>query len=154
PWPVAERIKASAQTAGVTHRDLATRLGERYCGSSLLGSAKRPRRFSRARLSAVGEIVADQELVHLAVSDVFWDEVVEIVPVGAMPTFDATVEGTHNFIADGVIAHNSIEQDSDVVMFIYRDELYNAESPDRGMAEVIVAKHRNGPSGVTRLSFN
>src|SRR5439155_1253998 len=47
----------------------------------------------------------------------------------------------------------SIEQDSDVVMFIYRDELYNAESPDRGMAEIIVAKHRNGPTGVTRLSF-
>ena len=39
----------------------------------------------------------------------------------------------------------SIEQDADVVMFIYRDEVYNPESPDRGAAEVIVAKHRNGP---------
>lgn len=47
----------------------------------------------------------------------------------------------------------SIEQDSDVVMFIYRDEMYHDESPDRGMAEVIVAKHRNGPTGVVKLAF-
>ena len=47
----------------------------------------------------------------------------------------------------------SLEQDADVVMFIYRDEVYNPESPDKGMAEVIVAKHRNGPVGSTRLAF-
>lgn len=47
----------------------------------------------------------------------------------------------------------SLEQDADVVMFIYRDELYNPESPDRGVAEVIVAKHRSGPTGTERLAF-
>jgi replicative DNA helicase len=47
----------------------------------------------------------------------------------------------------------SLEQDADVVMFIYRDELYNAESADRGVAEVIVAKHRSGPTGTERLAF-
>jgi replicative DNA helicase len=47
----------------------------------------------------------------------------------------------------------SLEQDADVVMFLYRDEMYHAETADRGMAEVIVAKHRNGPTGVTNLSF-
>jgi replicative DNA helicase len=47
----------------------------------------------------------------------------------------------------------SIEQDADVVLFIYRDEYYNPESDQRGMAEIIVSKHRNGPTGSTRLAF-
>jgi replicative DNA helicase len=47
----------------------------------------------------------------------------------------------------------SLEQDSDVVLFIYRDELYNPESADRGTAEIIVAKHRNGPTGAVQLAF-
>jgi replicative DNA helicase len=47
----------------------------------------------------------------------------------------------------------SIEQDADVVIFIYRDEYYNPESEQRGMAEIIVAKHRNGPTGASRLAF-
>ena len=45
----------------------------------------------------------------------------------------------------------SLEQDADVVMFLYRDEVYNDESPDKGSAEVIVAKHRSGPIGTRRL---
>jgi replicative DNA helicase len=48
----------------------------------------------------------------------------------------------------------SLEQDADVVMFLYRDEVYNRESPDKGSAEVIIAKHRSGPTGVVRLVFN
>ena len=47
----------------------------------------------------------------------------------------------------------SLEQDADVVMFLYRDEVYHADSPDKGSAEVIVAKHRAGPIGIKRLVF-
>ncbi len=47
----------------------------------------------------------------------------------------------------------SLEQDADVVLFLYRDELYNPNSDDRGVAEVIVAKHRSGPTGTERLAF-
>jgi len=47
----------------------------------------------------------------------------------------------------------SIEQDADVVMFVYRDEYYNEESDQQGLAEVIVAKHRNGPTDSVKLSF-
>jgi replicative DNA helicase len=48
---------------------------------------------------------------------------------------------------------SSLEQDADVVLFLYRDELYYPESPDKGSAEVIVAKHRAGPIGTTRLAY-
>ena len=47
----------------------------------------------------------------------------------------------------------ALEADADVVCFLYRDELYNRDSPDRGVAEVIVAKQRNGPTGVVKLAF-
>jgi replicative DNA helicase len=153
PWPVAEQVEEAESGAGVLHRALAEGLDERYCGTYLLGSERRPRRFSRARLGAIAAIVGSPQLPDIATSDVHWDEVVEITPLGLQPTFDATVAGTHNFIADGVVAHNSLEQDADVVIFLYRDEVYNRDTPDRGTAEVIVAKHRNGPIGVTHLAF-
>jgi len=47
----------------------------------------------------------------------------------------------------------SLEQDADVVMFLYRDEVYNSESPDKGSAEIIIAKHRSGPIGMRRVAF-
>ncbi len=47
----------------------------------------------------------------------------------------------------------SIEQDADVVMFLYRDEVYDVESPDQGMAEVLIAKHRSGPTGRVKLAW-
>ncbi len=102
---------------------------------------------------AMAAVLGSADLADIATSDVFWDEVVEITSLGLQPTFDATVAGTANFIADGVIAHNSLEQDADVVIFLYRDEVYNRDTSDRGTAEVIVAKHRNGPIGVTHLAF-
>jgi replicative DNA helicase len=84
---------------------------------------------------------------------VLLERIVSIEPLGPTEVFDATVLGTHNFVADGVVVHNSIEQDADVVMFLYRDEVYNPDSPDKGMAEVLVAKHRNGPTGHVKLAF-
>jgi replicative DNA helicase len=136
----------SLPSAGLTTRQLAEGLQMSYCGSTLYRSG-----VSRARLARVASITADPWLADLATSDVFWDRLVEITSLGPRPVYDATIETTHNFVADGIIAHNSLEQDADVVMFLYRDEVYNAESPDKGSAEVIIAKHRSGPIGTKRL---
>ena len=49
--------------------------------------------------------------------------------------------------------NGALEQDSDVVAFIYRDDTYHPDSSEKGTAEIIVAKHRNGPTGKVRLAF-
>ena len=64
------------------------------------------------------------------------------------------MEGLHNFVADDICCTQSIEQDADLVAFVYRDEYYNGEESDsQGLAEVILAKHRNGPTDSVKLSF-
>jgi replicative DNA helicase len=86
-------------------------------------------------------------------SDVYWDEVASIEPDGEEDVYDLTVDGLHNFVAANIVAHNSIEQDADIVMFIYRDDVYNPESDRKNIADIIIAKHRNGPVGTVSLYF-
>jgi replicative DNA helicase len=78
------------------------------------------------------------------------------VPIVALSQLSRAVEQRHDKrpILSDLRESGSIEQDADIVMFIYRDEYYNAEESDQqGLAEVIVAKHRNGPTDTVKLSF-
>jgi replicative DNA helicase len=84
---------------------------------------------------------------------VYWDEIVSIEPDGEAEVYDLTVDGLHNFVAGDITVHNSIEQDADIVMFIYRDDVYNPETERKNIADIIIAKHRNGPVGEVSLYF-
>ena len=88
-------------------------------------------------------------------SDVYWDQIDCIDPDGEEVVYDGTVPDLHNFVANDLVVHNSgaLEQDADVVIFIYRDELYNQNTERKNIADIIIAKHRNGPTGVVSLYF-
>src|SRR2546429_3413576 len=77
------------------------------------------------------------------------------VPILAMSQLSRAVEQRHDKrpILSDLRESGSIEQDSDLVMFVYRDEYYNEETDQQGLAEIILSKHRNGPTGIEKLSF-
>ncbi len=136
------------QTSGMSTRAMQAAMGMQYCGTSLYKS-----NLSRERALRVAQIVQSNVLSQLAKSDVYWDKVVSIEPAGTEKVYDLEVPGHHNFAAGDIIVHNSLEQDADVVMFIYRDEMYHPETEKQHIADIIIAKHRNGPTGVVQLFF-
>jgi len=108
---------------------------------------------SRSRLARIAEVLEDPQLKTIAGSDVFWDKIASIESIGLQPVYDATVLETHNFVANGINLHNSIEQDADVVILLHREDAYERESPRAGEADLIIAKHRNGPTATVTVAF-
>jgi replicative DNA helicase len=148
PREVWERVRSVLVERQMTQRQFAAALGTQYCGTTLWKHAP-----SRERLGRVATILDDAQLEMVATNDVFWDEIASVESAGEQPVYDATVLGTHNFVANGVSLHNSIEQDSDVVILLHREDAYERESPRAGEADLIVAKHRNGPTTTVTVAF-
>jgi replicative DNA helicase len=148
PVGVWEVVKAERIRAGLTDRQFQAAIGTRYCGTALYKSCP-----SRERLLRCATVLGSETLREIASSDIYWDRIISIEPLGPQPVYDATVKGTHNFIADGLVSHNSIEQDSDVVILLHREDAYERESPRAGEADLIVAKHRNGPTATVTVAF-
>ena len=145
PKQVWDEVRESMSEHGMTTREFQAALGTQYSGSALYATAP-----SRPRLARVAEVLGDADLEMMAVNDVYWDEVVSVEADGIEEVFDATVLDCHNFVANGIAVHNSIEQDADVVILLHRDR----SDPERdGEADIIVAKHRNGPTKDIILAF-
>ncbi len=132
----------------MSHRRFAAVAGAAWAASSV-----RSRATGRSGLATLAAVLDGADLDLLASNDVLWDEVVLAESVGVQDVYDATVVGLHNFIADGISVHNSIEQDSDVVILLHREDAYEKESPRAGEADLIVAKHRNGPTATVTVAF-
>lgn len=140
-------IKTSKDKAQLGWREVCKRLKMSYCGSSLFRSG-----ISRSRMKTLSEALPTREIVDLAESGVYWDEISSITPLGVEDVYDATVDGVHNFVANDIIVHNSIEQDADLVMFLLRREYYDPYDKP-GLAELIVAKNRHGGIGTINLTY-
>jgi replicative DNA helicase len=140
-------VRPAMAEHAMTQRSMQAGLGMSYMGNRIFDQ-----NLSRERAARVAAVVGSAEVEMLAASDVYWDLVRSIEPDGTDEVYDLTVDNLHNFISGNIMVHNSIEQDADVVMFLYRPEYYKSEEKP-GIAEVIVAKHRNGPTGTIELKF-
>ena len=96
----------------------------------------------------------NKSITSLINGGIYWDTIISIKKIGKEDVYDIEVPKTHNFIANDIVVHNSIEQDADVVMFIYREEMYKKDTDRPHIADVMIQKHRNGPTGNISLFFD
>jgi len=148
PSEVWQRVQAVLDQRGMTKNRMQMMIGTVSRGDLNIDICP-----SRSRLGRIAQVLEGRELEMLATNDVFWDTIVSIESIGEQSVYDATVLGTHNFVANGTNIHNSIEQDADVVILLHREDAYERESPRAGEADLIVAKHRNGPTATVTVAF-
>jgi len=147
PYSVTTELWDLKKAAGVSWKKLGFRL---QTGKTL----------DRPTAIALAERLSATHVMEMACNDLLWDRVVTITPDGTEAVYDLVMPGTHNFVADGLVVHNSgeIEQVSDLVLFLYREDYYDVEKAQKenkaNVCEIIIAKHRNGPIGTVELYFH
>jgi replicative DNA helicase len=143
-------VRAEMRAQGITQRAMANLRGTAYGGSSHFAFSP-----SRSQMASYAEVLHSAELTQWASSDLFWDRVLAVTEGGEDDVFDLTVPGVGNWLADGIVSHNSgaIEQDADMILLIYRDEVYDKNTTKKGIAEIDLVKHRNGEIGTFLLTF-
>lgn len=87
-------------------------------------------------------------------SSINWEKITKIKYHKLASVYDLQISKFSNYLTNHLIVHNSIEQDADMVIMLYRDEYYNKETVEKNLVEIIIAKHRNGPVGMTKLIFD
>lgn len=141
-------VEPAKAAVGMGWRQVAKGLDVSYGGSSMFKNG-----IGRERAMRLANITANSQLACLANSDIYWDEIVSVEARGFEDVYDATVPGTHNFVANDIVVHNSIEQDADIVMFLYREDYYDRETERKNITDLLIRKHRNGPIGEVELHF-
>ncbi|WP_280395691.1 replicative DNA helicase [Nocardia brasiliensis] len=147
PKEVWNQVRSLLATKQMTHREFSAAMGSRFCGSTMW-----KRSPSRSRLARVAVVLDDADIEMLATNDVFWDKIVEITSLGEQDVYDGTVPGTHNFVAQGISVHNSLEQDADMVILLHRPDAFERDDPRGGEADLILGKHRNGPTATITVA--
>jgi replicative DNA helicase len=162
-------IQKGIDQENMSWREFAKHLNLAYSGSALFKSS-----ISKLKMQKIALFLPSKKIQDVAYSDIYWDEIISIEKEKKERTYDLTIDEAHNFLANDIIVHNSIEQDADIVMFVYRDDVYReAMEKEKEMkakvtgteyksefakkseedAEIIIGKQRNGPTGTVELVF-
>ncbi len=149
PPEVRRWVGDARQALAWTWRELEEKSG--VCTRELTGDGSHVKRgFQRGTIARLARTLGSNKLADLAASDVYWDRVVSIQPQGTEETYDLTVEGDHNFVADGLIVHNS--HSAAYGLITYQTGWLKAHHPVEFMAALLTSEKDNTDKVVAHIA--
>ena len=148
PARVREQVNVERRRAGLKWVEVERRSG--VCTKDFIGAGNALKRgFRRSTIDRLGEFLESAELSQLAHSDVFWDSIVSIEPRGVEDVYDLTVEGDHNFVAEGLVVHNS--HSAAYALLAYQCAYLKANYPAEFMAATLTSEMSDSARTVTLI---